>query len=313
MVDVVQVIGATGFIGGHVYEALCSRSYPVVGVGRKSVEFANVDPSLRFHSDSLKCGDGTDVRIAKNVGTVIFCAGMAHIQNPTPEDLEQFFEANCYLPVRYARAAIRCGARRFIFLSSIGVHGERGNEPFSEGSPYAPSNHYSRSKILAEQKLIKLFEESDCELVIIRPPMVYGPEAPGNFSRVSSLVKMGLPLPFGGLKNQRSFLFVGNLVSFILRCIDHPNAAGQVFVVSDDEDVSTRDFVVKIATAQKLRCILLPLPAWLFKVAMTLVGQGKAAGKLAAPLTVDCCHAKRTLGWTPPYSLAEGIRLSFPD
>ncbi|MBZ0333223.1 NAD-dependent epimerase/dehydratase family protein [Marinobacter sp. AL4B] len=313
MANAVQVVGFSGFIGNQVFEALASEGGRVVGNSRTSVcfrGFGSIDERLEPVYRQKRIDD---VFIAKDVNVIVFCAGLAHLNTPEDTRLNDFVSVNCDLPMGYAEAAIRSGVSRFVYLSSIGVHGEGSVQPYNELSSYASSDAYSGSKVLAEKKLIELFKKSECELVIIRPPMVYGPEAPGNFSRLASLVQKRIPLPLGGLNNQRSFLFVGNLVSFILRCIEHPNAAGQVFVVSDDDDVSTRDFVARIAKAQELRCILLPLPAVLFKAVMTLVGQGRAAGKLAAPLTVDCSHAKRSLGWVPPYSLAEGIRLSFPD
>lgn len=141
--------------------------------------------------------------------------------------------------------------------------------------------------------------------------MVYGPNAPGNFSRLASLVRKGLPLPFGGLSNPRSFISIQNLVSFLVCCIDHPNAGGEVFVVSDNDDTTTRDFVREIALAQGRSAWLLPVPAWLFVAGLTMLGQVKASRKLSAPLTVDCSYAMKTLTWRPPYSLREGVRMSF--
>lgn len=160
---------------------------------------------------------------------------------------------------------------------------------------------------------MKLFRNSVSELVIIRPPMVYGAGVPGNFSRLTGLVRKGIPLPLGSLANPRSFMFIENLVSVIVRCTEHPQAGGKVFVVSDDDDVTIRDFVRMIASAQNLGCLMFPFPVWLFRSAMALVGQGKAATKLSAPLVVDCSYAKRTLNWVPPYSLEQGVRLSLED
>ena len=311
MSGIIQVVGVTGFIGQHVFTALSGAGNPVVGTSRKAWKFANI----QVGSSAPACSDANnvedDIWVYEGVSAVVFCAGLAHVQKPSAVHIAAFEQVNVDLPVRYAQAAIAAGVRRFLYISSIGVHGEGSSESYSENSDLAPSDEYSRSKVVAEQELIKLFRGTDSELVIIRPPMVYGPNAPGNFSRLASLVRKGLPLPFSGLSNPRSFISIQNLVSFLVCCIDHPNAGGQVFVVSDNDDTTTRDFVREIAKAQGRSVKLLPVPAWLFVAGLTLLGQGKAARKLSAPLTVDCSHAMNTLDWQPPYSLREGVRLSF--
>ncbi|KRW82144.1 NAD-dependent epimerase/dehydratase family protein [Marinobacter sp. P4B1] len=301
----IQVVGATGFIGQHVFDALAQGGKSVIGVSRTKSRYANLPPErqVAFGREGACVADG--------VSAVVFCAGLAHIQNPSVEEVAAFREVNVDLPVGYAKAAIAAGARRFLYISSIGVHGEGSVDPFSETSGFAPADEYSRSKVLAEARLREVFQGADTDLVIVRPPMVYGFNAPGNYARLVSLVQKGLPLPFGGLGNPRSFISIQNLVSFLVRCIDHSNAGGQTFVVSDNDDTTTCDFVREIASAQGRSVRLLPVPRWLFVAGLTLLGQGRAARKLSAPLTVDCSHAMNTLDWQPPYSLREGVRLSF--
>lgn len=308
--NIVQLVGVSGFIGSHLFDELADFSVPVVGTSRCYVKFSNIPSRELSNFNHLRTEIDAELCIAKGAEVLVFCAGLAHVQSPSSEQTGGFVEVNCELPVRYAKAAIESGVQRFIYLSSIGVHGDGSAEPFIESSGFAPSDEYSRSKFLAEERLTQLFESTDSELVIIRPPMVYGPAAPGNFSRLSSLVKQGVPLPFGSLSNQRSFIFIRNLVSFLVCCVNHPAAGGQVFDISDDDDTTTRDFVKEIASALGRKVRLIPVPGWLFVLGMTLVGQGKAARKLRAPLTVDCSHARQTLGWTPPYSLKEGVALS---
>lgn len=307
----VQVVGHTGFIGRHLFRNLSESEIAVAGVSRSTFEAANLtDDQSIDASDLVSIKDGR-FPIVHGTHTLVFAAGLAHIQRHPNDQVSEYEKVNSDLPVNYARAAIASGVRRFLYISSIGVHGEGSSEPYSENSGFAPSDEYSRSKVVAEQELTKLFRGTDSELVIIRPPMVYGPNAPGNFSRLASLVRKGLPLPFGGLSNPRSFISIQNLVSFLVRCIDHPNAGGEVFVVSDNDDTTTRDFVREIALAQGRSARLLPAPAWLFVAGLTMLGQGKVARKLSAPLTVDCSYAMKTLEWRPPYSLREGVRMSF--
>lgn len=311
MGSIVQVVGVTGFIGRHVFEALSEAGAAVIGVSRKSVESANLLLSGMDLGENYLDGLGDRIRVFDGVSAVVFCAGLAHIQDPTTEELKAFEQVNADLPIRYAKAAIAAGAKRFLYISSIGVHGEGAERALTESSTLRPCDAYSRSKVLAEKRLKELFEGLEAELIIVRPPMVYGRQAPGNYSRLASLVEKGLPLPFGGLRNPRSFISIQNLVSFLVCCIDHPNAGGRVFVVSDNDDTTTGDFVKEIAIAQGRSTIMLPVPRWLFVAGLTLLGQGKAARKLSAPLTIDCSHAMETLDWRPPYPLREGVRLSF--
>ena len=313
MEGIIQVIGAKGFIGRHVFEILTDSGAPVIGMSRSSLRFANLPSSIQEIDGFNYNYVGDQVRVFDGVSTVVFCAGLAHIQEPTAAELKAFEQVNAALPVKYAEAAIAAGAQRFIYISSIGVHGDFAVEAFSESSMFCPCDEYSRSKLFAEEKLKELLNGSGVDLIIIRPPMVYGPKAPGNYSRLVPLVERGFPLPFGALDNPRSFISIQNLVSFLIRCVDHPNAAGQTFVVSDNDDTTTCDFVREIAKAQGCAVKLLPVPRWLFVAGLTLLGKGKIARKLCAPLTVDCSHAMKTLDWHPPYSLREGLRMSFEN
>lgn len=311
MNGVVQVVGHTGFIGRHLFEKLSENGVAVAGVSRRTVAAANLtDGQSVDGSDLVSIEDGR-FPIVSGTHTLVFAAGLAHIQRPPNDQMSEYEKVNSDLPVNYAQTAIDSGVRRFVYLSSIGVCGDGSPMPYTAESEVLASDPYSRSKILAERKLKELFASADADLVIVRPPMVYGPHAPGNYSRLVTLVQKGIPLPFGSLRNSRSFISIQNLVSFLVCCIDHPNAADRTFVVSDNDDTTTCDFVREIASAQGRSVRLLPVPRWLFVAGLTLLGQGKAARKLSAPLTVDCSHAMNTLDWQPPYSLREGVRLSF--
>lgn len=151
MSSIIQIIGVSGFIGSHVFASLSSAGVPVVGVSRSVCKAANLPGERSSEFDGLNSGAGAEVCIFPDTQVVVFCAGMAHVQNPAPEQVEQFVEVNCNLPVRYAKAAIDAGVRRFVYLSSIGVHGDGSVEPYTESSAYAPQDEYARSKVLAEQ------------------------------------------------------------------------------------------------------------------------------------------------------------------
>lgn len=309
----VQVVGHTGFIGRHLFQNLSENGFAVAGVSRRTVAAGNLTDGQSIDGSDLVSVEDGRFPIVSGTHTLVFAAGLAHIQRHPNDQVSEYEKVNSDLPVNYAQVAIASGVRRFVYLSSIGVCGDGSPKPYTAESEVLASDPYSRSKILAERKLKDLFASTDADLVIVRPPMVYGPYAPGNYSRLVSLVQKGWPLPFGGLHNPRSFISVQNLVSFLVQCIKHPNAGGRVFVVSDNDDTTTCDFVREIAEAQESSVKLLPVPRWLFVTGLTLLGQGKAARKLSAPLTVDCSHAMKTLDWSPPYSLREGVRLSFED
>jgi nucleoside-diphosphate-sugar epimerase len=304
MSKVVQIIGVTGFIGQNLFHALAQRSRPVIGTSRSE----NISENLPFNW-SKPC-EGGGVCVASGVGAVVFCAGLAHINKPSVAQFNAFKGVNVDLALQYARAAIAARARRFLYVSSIGVHGERTIEPYNENSAFNPVDEYSRSKALAETQLEAVFRGTQTELTIIRPPMVYGANAPGNFTRLLSLVRKGLPLPLGGLNNPRSFISVQNLVSFLVECIDHSDAGGKIFTVSDNDDTTTSEFVREIARADGRSVMLLPVPEFIFVAGLSVLGHRRAALKMTAPLVVDCSYAMRVLGWHPPYSLRESLRLS---
>ena len=307
----VQVVGHTGFIGRHLFRDLSVKGVAVAGVSRRTAAAANLADNQSVGSNDLVSIEDGSFPIASGARTLVFAAGLAHIQRLPDDQLSDYENINSVLPVNYALAAISAGVRRFIYLSSIGVCGDGSLKRYTAESETLASDPYSRSKLLAELKLKELFASADADLVIVRPPMVYGPQAPGNYSRLVSLVEKGFPLPFGALDNPRSFISIQNLVSFLVHCIDHPAASGRTFVISDNDDTTTCDFVREIAKAQGHSVKLLPVPRWLFVAGLTLLGKGKAARKLSAPLTVDCSYAMKTLDWRPPYSLREGLRMSF--
>ena len=212
-----------------------------------------------------------------------------------------------------ARQAAEAGVRRFIFISSIKVNGES----TSLGLPYraedtpAPLDFYGISKFEAEQCLSKVAAETGMEVVIIRPPLVYGPRVKGNFAGMIKLVEKRIPLPLGAIHNKRSIVGIDNLVDLIIRCIDHPAAANQVFLAGDGEDLSTTELLRAVGKAMGKPARLIPVPAGLLQFGATLLGKKAMAQRLLGSLQVDISKTCELLDWKPPYTVEEGLRRCF--
>lgn len=208
-----------------------------------------------------------------------------------------------------AAEAARRGVRRFVFVSSIGVCGSRTAEhPFDEVRKVEPNSPYAVSKFEAEQGLLQLARETGMELVIVRPALVYGAGAPGNFAMLLGLVRSRLPLPFGCIDNRRSLVAVENLADFIRLCVESPAAAGECFVIADNAPLSTRDMVRELSLGMGFEARLLPVPLPLLKWAAALVGRSKTYEQLCEDLRVDTRKAERLLGWQPLLDIREGLR-----
>lgn len=295
----ILVSGASGFVGRGLCEQLAADGIKVVGLGRSNrpehlsgMDYFNHD----LETDSL------DGAIIGEVDCVIHLAGQAHGKGGSErQQLDGFRRANVSASVKLAESAIRAGVRRFVFVSSIGVHGTSTNgELLSDVSPVMPASPYTASKLEAEKALTNLFERnSQAELVIVRPPLVYGDEAPGNFRSLLKLAASGLPLPFGMCSNRRSLVSLGNLVSFLKVCVDHPNAGNQSFVVADGDAVSTRDIVSSLREGMGLPSRLAPVPPAFMGIAMKVFGKSDMYTQLFGDLEVDCCKAEHMLDWTP--------------
>lgn len=244
----------------------------------------------------------------RGVDIVVHTAARAHIlRGEVANALACYRAVNTAGSVNLAQQAAKAGVRRFVFLSSIGVHGDRQRHPFSEADNPSPHSPYALSKWEAEKALWQTAQQTGMDLVIIRPPLVYGPNAPGNFGRLLSLVHSGWPLPLASVHNCRSFIGLDNLVNFIEWCCVQPAAANQTFVISDGEDISTPGLIRQMAQAMDRPARLLPMPVCLLRAAAALVGRSAVLQQLAGDLVIDSSKARR-LGWTPQVPLAEGIR-----
>lgn len=296
------ITGANGFIGKRLVNYLQKKGAKVYLFSRLSL------PMIEGNLVSLD-------RIAElEIDVVIHLAGRAHIGEESDLEAEhQFYSSNVELSVNIANESAKAGAKRFIFISSIGVLGISSLEPFVSSSAAAPSDLYSISKFKAELKLQNWSSSSCRELVIIRPPLVYGREAPGNFGKLTKLVHKNLPLPLGAIHNKRSFVALDNLVDLIVTCIDHPGAANQTFLVSDDRDVSTTELLQMMTRAAGKKPRLIPVPVSWLRFAARLTGKQAVIERLCGNLQVDITHTKDTLGWKPPISIEEGIARCFKD
>jgi nucleoside-diphosphate-sugar epimerase len=222
--------------------------------------------------------------------------------------LPLFQAVNAAASETLARAARNAGVRRFVLLSTTTVYGDRSRgRAFDESSPTAPATPYAQSKLDAERRVAEALAGSATELVILRPPLVYGPGAKGNFARLVRLVRRGVPLPLASVRNRRSLVFVGNLVDAIVRVLDHPAAAGRTYIVSDGEDISTPDLIARAAAALGRPPRLFAFPPALLRFAGVLLGRRDEIGRLLDDMAVDGSRIRVELGWRPPFSLTEGL------
>ncbi len=305
---VVVVTGANGFVGTALCAALYSAGHDVRGVVRG--EMAAASDMGRIAVGDI--GPHTYWRAAlAGAKTVIHLAARTHVvrDNVVPDPLAAFQAVNVAGTATLARAAADAGVRQLIYLSSIKVNGEcTTSAPFRESDVPAPTDAYGRSKYEAEQILWQVAAETGLAVTILRPPLVYGPGVKANFLRLIQQATGGFPLPLASVKNQRSLLYLGNLVDAIVTCLSHSAAAGQLFLLSDGEDISTPALIRRLAVALERRPHLFPFPLHLLRFVAARAGSGKAVDRLLGSLTVDITHIRQQLGWTPPYSMTEGLR-----
>jgi nucleoside-diphosphate-sugar epimerase len=304
----VMVTGASGFVGRTLVRRLLADGRPVRAAVRSETALL---PSGVERATVGDIGPGTDWSVAlSGVDAVVHLAARAHmLREQSADPLATFRAVNAAGTRRLAEAARVAGVRRVVYVSTIGVHGVKTvGRPFDESSPFAPESLYAQSKLEGEQALQEALAGSRTEWVILRPPLVYGPGAPGNFGRLVRMVARGVPLPLASVRNRRSLIYVENLADAIVRCIDHRDAAGEAFVVSDGEDVSTAELVRGLARAVGAPARLLPCPPAVLRVAGALLGRRGDVGRLVDDLTIDSRKIRQMLGWVPPLGLAASMR-----
>jgi UDP-glucose 4-epimerase len=290
------ITGSNGFVGKNLISILKNKKVDYIAGDRK------------IYGDI--CLQKNWEEILKETKCIVHLAARVHVMNEKSSDpLVEFRKMNVDATIALAKSAKNIGVKRFIYLSSIKVNGEETFEtPFSLKNNPAPIDPYGVSKMEAENELLKLHESGVFEVVIIRPPLIYGQGVKANFEMLLNLVNKKIPLPFGMVENKRSFVSVLNLCDLILKCIDHPNASGQIFLVSDDHDLSLKNLLFEMAKVKNVSIWLLPIPVWIMKVGLAFIGKKSISDRLFGNLQLDISHTKTQLEWKPPYSFQETFK-----
>ena len=306
----IAITGVTGFVGRALVTGLASFDcYEIFALVRKKPVHVLSGVKCILSGDLLS---DTNWKLGgAAVDILVHAAARVHVMNDIAADpLIEFRLVNVQGTLSLARQAAAAGVRRFVFISSIKVNGEStpAGQPFTADDTSAPQDAYGISKMEAEQGLRELSAQTGMEVVIIRPPLVYGPGVKANFAAMMRWLQHGVPLPLGAIHNQRSLVALDNLVDLIVTCITHPAAANQTFLVSDGEDVSTTELLRRMGQAMGKPARLLPVPASWLKLAATLVGKREVAQRLCGSLQVDIEKTRQLLGWSPPFSLDQGLK-----
>jgi UDP-glucose 4-epimerase len=289
----VLVTGASGFVGQMLCRQLVEHDHAYTVIQREAI-----DPQC--YTEAYDC--------------MIHLAGRAHIMHDMATDIYQAYATvNIDYTLKVAKLAKQLRITRFVFVSSIKVNGEASTEPFTETDEPAPLDTYGQTKLEAELLLKKFCNKHGIELVIIRPPLIYGHGVKANFRQLIKLCLLPIPLPFASVKNKRSFISLENLTDFILLCCTHPRAANQTFLISDDEDMSLAELIKTIRSVAQQPLLLFSLPLCLLKALFKLSGQSGIAARLFGTLQVDISKAKTLLGWQPKHSFREGIKQTLKE
>ncbi|MDD5394695.1 MAG: SDR family oxidoreductase [Thiothrix sp.] len=288
------ITGASGFVASHLCPKLADKGYTFRPISRTT--FGNITPNTDWSS------------VISGVDCVIHLAARVHLmQDSATDPLAAYRATNTSSTLNLARQAATASVRRFIFLSSIKVNGEGRDTPYTEQDPPAPTDPYAISKWEAEQGLLEIAAKTGMEVVILRPPLIYGAGVKANFLRLMQWVEKGIPLPFGAVANQRSLLYIGNLVDAIRVCIEHPAATNQTFLVCDNEALSTAELIRKMATHFQRKPRLLNIPPAILLPLLTAIGRKQEAERLLGSLLLDNHKICQTLGWQLPFSVDAGL------
>lgn len=305
------ITGASGFIGRKLCKTLVEKKLSIVAVSRDNKNL-NIDKSKNIDIVELKDINKNNnwSEILNGVECIVHCAGRAHVQDNINKDtLEQYRKLNLYGTENLFNQAIKNGVRKFIFISSIRVNGtftENGRKFTYKDKPN-PSENYALSKYEAENVLLTKSIGSNIEVVVIRSPLVYGPGVKGNFLRLLDLVSSNIPLPVGNIKNLRSFIGLENLVDFIICCIFDQKANGKIFLISDDEYISTPKLIERISSSLGKKKLIMPVPIYFLSTFAYFFGKMKEYDRLVNSLQVDIEYTKKTLDWKPLIKMEEEL------
>ena len=297
------VTGASGFIGNALCKKLLSENNEIVAPCRSSEKLPKHE-LLDFKPISGLENVADWSTMLADVEVVVHLASRVHVMKDSSDDaLSDYRKINVVATVDLAKQAAKAGVKRFVYISSIKVNGEQSlpGKPFNADDQPAPTDPYAISKYEAEEELKRIAASTGLELVIIRPPLVYGPGVKANFLIMMEKIERGSILPFGAIKNLRSLVALDNLVDFIVVCIKHKNAANETFLISDDEDLSTSDLLKRLASAMNVNARVWSVPEWIIKFGAGMLGQSAVASRLCGFLQADITKNRELLGWTPPY------------
>jgi nucleoside-diphosphate-sugar epimerase len=299
----ILVTGANGFVGAALCNALSARNVPFVGTVREKKD------QLDFQIGNLT-GKTDWILALAGCSVVIHLAARVHVMRDDSIDpLAAYREVNVNATLNLARQAVENGVKRFVFVSSIKVNGEATQEkPFTSHDIPAPLDPYGLSKYEAEQGLQKLSKETGLEVVIVRPPLIYGPGVQANFLRLMKLVKLGFPLPFGNIQNSRSMIALDNLVDLLILCAHHPDATDQIFMASDGDDLSISQLILFMARSMNKQLLLLPISPRLVDICARILGKTAVVDRLFGSLQVDMLDTQKILNWHPIISVDVAIQ-----
>lgn len=302
----VLVTGATGFVGRHLCQYLLDQGYQVTAIGRQST-WDLIHPHLRYYSVPSIDASTDYANILEGIDVVVHLASRVHCMSDRGmKSLPAYQAVNVQGTQRLVECAVKCHVKRFIYLSSIKVNGEKTlDTPFRADDQPRPSDAYGLSKLQAEQILQQTAKRTGMEWVIIRTPLIYGPGVKGNFAKLMGLASSRFPLPLRSLKRLRSFVSIQNLCHFITCCLQNPQVEREILLVSDGEDISTAKWIKILRRSLGRRSGLFPFPVSILKCLATLLGRRRQIERLVEPLQVNIEKSIRLLAWHPPFSVSE--------